>query len=361
MKIDVTASTFGTHTHQIFCGLNLLKLQGSIDLSYKSPPEWLKNRTTRQLVHCVQRVDGKTYNHIYDLNDSDSIASTEALEHCDFYHKRSYSKSEYRDTPFSERIFPLGLNYQVQAESLNDLLLRAAYDFLYYPYNPFASPGKSQAKEILKYARDYFLKNSRKKQILRYNELEKEPHIINDGHILFQCRLWDPKLFPPSARDHIEHLNCTRTELVEKLSETFGRQFVGGLQPCEYSLRTARGLVVEGPTNRKSYLELVNSAAVVITTNGISDSIGWKMGEFVAASKAILCERTKHQIPGTFQNGTHYIEYHDSKDCIEYCKKLLETPELRLNLSQNCYRYYRDFVRPDSIVLNSLKRYLLHF
>lgn len=353
MKIEVTASTFGTHTHQIFCGLNLLKKEGKIGLRYKSPPKWLKNRTTRQLVHCTQWVDDRQYTHVFDLNDSSSVASDDALNNCDFYHKRSFAKEGYGND-LSHRILPFGLNYQVQSESLIDFILRPSYDFIYYPYNPLIGTGKSQSKEILKYGRDYLFQNSKNKQILRYFELEHPPKDVPDGPILFQCRLWNPKDFPQSARPEIERLNLVRIELIELLSSTFGNRFLGGLQPSDYSNRVAPHLVVQRPTNRRAYLELVKSASIVITTNGISDSIGWKMGEFVAASKPIVCEPLRHRVTGNFRSGTHYLEYTSAKDCVALCEYLIENPSEQTNLSKNCQNYYKEYLNPASIVFNAL-------
>src|SRR5690606_30595712 len=120
INVEVSADTFGTHTHQIFCGLYMLQRRGLINLRYIKPPTWMTKRSTRQFIFLKANNLGDVKLHVYDLNDSSDLANTEALPHIDYYHKRSYSKHGYETMPDYQKIKPLGFNYQIQAGSFID-------------------------------------------------------------------------------------------------------------------------------------------------------------------------------------------------------------------------------------------------
>ena len=54
----------------------------------------------------------------------------------------------------------------------------------------------------------------------------------------------------------------------------------------------------ESYTNKESYLRAVKDHSICITTTGLHNWIGWKLGEYVAASRAIVTEPLKF----------HYLE-----------------------------------------------------
>lgn len=356
MKLKVASNTFGTHTHQLFCGLNILKERGYIDLRYVAPPRWFRKRTTRQSVYLEFYPENEEkISCFYDFNDSSKIADFIALGECDFYYKRSFSKNGYPDVVNNEKIFPLGFNYQVNSGSIKDIFCRAVGDFICYPYNPMKSYGRSQLSEVLRFGRDMVWRSYRRREVVSSEEISFPPKFFYDRKsILFQCRLWDTAYFPKSDMDHIDFLNSSRIKVVTQLKKEFGNLYIGGLQDNSFARKVAPHLIVKAPTNRKNYLDLVRTSAVAITTNGISDSIGWKMGEFVSLSKVIVCEPLKHTLPGGFQEGKHYSEFNDEFECVEKCLKLLNNPSLANDFSENCFNYYNRYLRPDMLVLNTL-------
>lgn len=354
INVEVAVDSFGTHTHQIFCGLNILKNRQLINLKYIRPPRWMIKRPTRQLVFVRATNAGQIGSHVYDLNDSADIANPEALAHIDYYHKRSYSRSGYKMILDHQKIKPLGFNYQMQAGSSSDFIRRVFGDFLFHPYNPFARKQRPHVESIVKYARDMFIRDNISRQVLYEHEISRPPVSNNNKTVLFQCRLWDPDFFPYAHRDHINDLNAQRISVVRALTKEFGKQFVGGLQFNDYAQRIAKDLIIKNPSNRRAYLNAVNDALVVVTTNGISDSIGWKMGEFVAASKAIVCEPLQHIVVGEFINGRNYLEFNSVDECVNNCRRLMDDRALNFELSSNCFDYYNNYLRPDILVLNSL-------
>lgn len=358
MKVKVSANTFGTHTHQLFAGLHILKNIGVINLEYAKPPLWFKKRTTRQSTYLeCQNDSGELKKIFYDFNDSDAIANYSALEQCDFYFKRSYSGAGYKAVPQYEKIFPFGFNYQIHSLSIKDLLLRSSGDFFFHPYNPLSSYGKGQVSEVVRFWRDLVFKSYPRREVLSSEEISSFPNFPSKRNgVLFQCRLWDPSYFPAKEADHLNNLNKIRINIIQKLKKEFGSAYFGGLQNNPYAQKIAPQLIVQSLTNRKNYIDSVKSAALVVTTNGISESIGWKMGEFVALSKPIICEPLMHKVPGAFEKNRHYLEFVSEDSCLESCVKLIENPSVATSLSENCYSYYHRYLRPDVLVLNSLMR-----
>lgn len=350
----VSCDTFGTHTHQIFCGLNILHKTGIIELHYVAPPKWLARRRTRQAVHLAVEWQGGVANHFYDLNDSSELAHVQALDYCDFYHKRSFNSLDYMDLGKSHKILPFGLNYQMSVGSFSDYLKRVMGDWVFHPYNLFARQQRPHVDTILKYSRDLMFANNKNKELISHDQLCSYPFFPKEKRVLFQCRLWDPMYFPESARDSINNLNLVRIDAVRALKKELGQNFFGGLQNNAYSKSVAGDLIVSHSTNRSKYLDLVKKSAVVVTTNGISSSIGWKMGEFVALSKAIVCEPLVHSVPGDFQNGKNYLSYGTSDQCVENCVKLMDNSEQAVKIMENNYSYYNRYLRPDILMLNSI-------
>lgn len=356
MIVNVASNTLGTHTHQLFSGLKILEQSGIIKLNYKSPPKWFKNRKTRQSVYLeTQLSDQKIKKIFYDLNDSHMLADSTALDECDYYFKRSYLSGSYDDFLNNKKISPYGFNYQIHPGSLKDIIFRAGGDFIFHPYNPLTSYGKGQISEFLRLSRDLLWRSYPKREVLSVGEMTSEPQSsFEKKSVLFQCRLWDPSHFSASDAEHFDRLNRSRVAVLKALKKEFGRNFFGGLQYGEYAAKIAPELIVSSPTNRKKYIELVKSASVVVTTNGISDSIGWKMGEFVALSKAIICEPLKYEVPGNFSNGKHYLEFSNEIDCVDNCLKVLDSQDIALSLSESCSSYYQQYLRPDFLILNTL-------
>lgn len=353
-KVSVSCDTFGTHTHQIFSGLNSLKRMGIIELHYVRPPKWLANRRTRQAVYLVVQHAGKTQSHFYDLNDSSELAHPEALVYCDIYHKRSFC-GDYSIHGENANILPYGLNYQVSAGSIMDYLKRVTGDWIHHPYNPMAKRERPHINTIIKYSRDILFPQTVNRELIESSQLASFPSMPLKQQVLFQCRLWDPASFPASARESIEILNTVRVESVRALKKELGERFIGGLQNNAYARAVAWDLVVSHSTNRSRYLDLVKQSAVVVTTNGISDSIGWKMGEFVALAKAIVCEPLIHKLPGLFESGRNYLPYQTSHECVARCVELMENSHLAQEIMENNYNYFNRYVRPDVLMFNSFR------
>ena len=79
-----------------------------------------------------------------------------------------------------------------------------------------------------------------------------------------------------------------RAQTIEILRETFGSRFNGGFIHTEYAERHfPRQLVADNRYSEQgAYIDLLRRHPICIATAGLHGSVGWKLGEYVAFSKA---------------------------------------------------------------------------
>jgi hypothetical protein len=107
---------------------------------------------------------------------------------------------------------------------------------------------------------------------------------------------------------------------------------------------------------------------ICIATNGLHDSIGRKFGEYVAASRAIVTEELRYQLPGIFSEGINHLEFSNSFDLIKNIQLLEKDRDFMYSMMKSNYNYYRSYLQPDLMVLNTLLKiynyqsnYRVHF
>ena len=147
-----------------------------------------------------------------------------------------------------------------------------------------------------------------------------------------------------------------RIAIIRALAEGYGPRFVGGLKDSPLSREYAPELIVSNRlTDRKQYLRILHDSDICIASTGLHESIGWKTGEYVAAAKAIVNERLHYSVTGNFAEGVHYLSFETVEECLNAVQKLVEDPQLRFAMKEANAEYYRNYLRPDMIVRNSLE------
>jgi hypothetical protein len=100
----------------------------------------------------------------------------------------------------------------------------------------------------------------------------------------------------------------------------------------------------------------MRSHPICVATTGLHGSIGWKLAEYVAFSKAIVTEKLHYSVTGDFGPNRNYLEFASPEDCAAAAVRLVEDRDLREALMLNNAAYYRAYVRPDALVANALAR-----
>lgn len=275
---------------------------------------------------------------VYDLWDGyqNPEGIQAGLDACDIYFKRSFSaeKNAALFPADADKMYPLGFNYHVTHRE-----------------NPIREPlWKSTLKPLLGRTPDRCF-------VTEVFEGEASRPVGQSPRILFLTRLWDDHdpAMSPELNQERTFINETRMEIIRTMRSRYGDDFIGGLNNCALSRRLAPELIVPAKnTERRNYLKLLHSSDICIGSMGLHESIGWKTGEYVAAAKAIVNETFHYSVPGNFAEGKNYLAFSTASECIHAVQKLVESPEALFAMKQANADYYRNYLKPEVLVKNSL-------
>jgi hypothetical protein len=176
--------------------------------------------------------------------------------------------------------------------------------------------------------------------------------------VRFMVAAYDPFDNPDRAPDKVEErtqMNETRARCIRLLRKEFDERFLGGFVDSPYVRKTFPDLAVPGSaTQQKRYVETVKAHPICVASAGLHGSIGWKLAEYVAFSKAIITEQLGFHVPGNFQSGHNYLQFTSPEECVEAAVRLMQDANLRNELMLNNAAYYRASLRPDSLMLNAI-------
>lgn len=335
-KIKIKLYSKGPHISQILTGFCMLERNDKMN-QYRVEMDSSAGNIQGEFVEVLYK--GKRI--IYDVLDGyqDKAAISALLKQCDFYFKRSYSPEKNRMLGIRdvEKMYPLGMNYHVSC-----------------PAHPVDKPyWKEKIKQLLHiecnmYSNTYF--TSRR--------FEEKPKYKSRGVVvLFATRLWSPEQsLSKVLNDERKYINEMRLNIIRKLKAMPDIEFIGGISDNSLSRSTAPELIMPGEmSNRKNYIKLMHKADICIGTMGLHESIGWKTGEYVAASKAVVNETLHYQVPGDFTEGKNYLAFTDANECIDKVKWLIENPDKLYEMKLANQNYYHHYLRPDSMIRNTLK------
>lgn len=330
------------HLNQIYDGFAKLRKSGVCDIQYipskegigRKPLLYAEINGVRVLYDCL---DGLCWQDNLNQQENINYFATHDFN-VDYYFKRSYSKQLESFVNNRFEYLPLGLNYDIYPE-----------------YMPFCIERMKQALLRTKIG----VKWKGDKLFFMSQEFEQEPIVHPNGRILFLVRLWNPESISDLClREERLRINKMCIEAIRKCREKFGEQFFGGIQVDEYSINNCPKelLMPNTITNREHYLRLMHSSNICIATTGLYDSIGWKFGEYVAASRAIVSEPLNYMLPGTFIEGDNYLTFTNPDELIEKISILLQDTDRLKRMMEYNKEYYNQCLRPDKLVLNSLKK-----
>jgi len=340
------------HLSQLYAGFGLLEADGRITNYYDKSPYY-------QLYSHGSRIITATVNNsiklAYDMDDDNRII-TEVLDWSDFYFKRSYSKAAHEG--ISAKIQPLGLYYLVYGPRMG--LSRRLMKNLQVTRQ---SKAIDLAKLLVLHSRLlsglFSLKGG--SSVNWYSRFEGSPGMKQDPKVIFMTQVWNTHNI--SNRQILEErleINKMRCECIGLLRKEFPKQFFGGIYPSEYALAIHKDFVLPDKRvfHKKNYLTRMHASDIGVSTMGLFGSNGGKLGEYVAAAKAIVTERLRYQVPGDFESGLNYLEFTTPEECVSQVRRLVDNPDLRFTMMQRNHTYYQSCLRPDVLVWNSLQKAL---
>ena len=233
------------------------------------------------------------YNNVSFLLDySDSSKILDSYKKYDLYFKRSINKKDVTKTS-------LPLNFQVNFSTNPFSLIRRMDKKILK--NPTS---KTELLRALDYFSLMFNDSHSSKKINKFSKDIKD----NNGKIIFLTRLWSPERTNDieEKKRRIQQ-NEFRINACKTIKQNFKNSIVG-IQKDSYSLRIAKKLTVDNKiTKKSSYISLLNSADIGIADDGLFDNPGWKIGEYVMTSKAIITTPINIHIDN-FKENINYLK-----------------------------------------------------
>jgi len=336
------------HIRQVVTGFYELAAAGVIELRVRGEShratEWLDPLTLRAVI-AGHRV-------IYDANDGWYIAPElqPYIEGCEYYFKRAIDPQRLEGIPASVQVVPLGLNYLVT--SRRNLWHRGVR-----PFN-----AQRLVRGIARQASVLGGRlGTRDLREMLIPHFEAPPSADAASRVLFMCRAWESGPNDSAAlRASIKELNDMRAACIRTARAEFGERFYGGFAIDEFARREYGDCLLpdQKASERKAYLARVRESAVCVATTGLHGSIGWKMAEYAAASRAIVSEPLCYQVPGGFAAGSNFLEFTSLEEFISAVERLLGDSSLREEMMRANWEYYWHWVRPDAQVRRTLERVL---
>lgn len=296
---------------------------------------------------------GEKYKIGFDFQDWSNIFSLNCLNDCKILIKKAYEKkiANLIEEKFDIQLYPMGITQpikknQIKSKYIQKIQISNFINKLFYSiYNP---------SELQKYVANYFKNISLKykKNNNVFNENVKYKIDIKKPYIFFQVEYYD-WLGDGEAKT----INNARIKLIRELKKQFKNRFIGGI--------FSKNRIIENAIDcqsyymdRSTYLELLNKAAIVISTNGFGKSVPWKIAEYLKLGKCIVSEKFIHETPEPLIDGIHYQTFNNIGDCIRICKELLLDIEQTKIIGENALDYYNKNVKPKNLIENHLRRCL---
>ncbi|MDR1928210.1 MAG: hypothetical protein LBQ33_06190 [Oscillospiraceae bacterium] len=354
------------HISQILVGFALLAQQGKLTLRCRR--EAFAHRFGHNQVVLARFADGCAA--VFDTHDNGRLHvapevfddSMRALA-VRGYFRRSFRREYYAACESAALQHPLGFNYHLSC-----------------PGNPYS---RIIPAEALRAFRDPAKRHILLRKLLaglpfgRLSDRQFYPECFAqtaahpaEERILFHTRTWfpleehDPTCSPKNIEGllarypnltYIFEMDETRAKLIRLLRREYGSRAAAGFAHSRFAQAMYPDLILpRTDTRRARYLRTMRRAAVCLTTIGLSQSTGWKFGEYVSAAQAIVSEPLFFEVPGEFRAGENYLAFRAPEEALAQSEALLCDPLRALGMRERNEAYYQRYLRPEALVGNCL-------
>jgi len=343
-KCEIPFFPYSHHLDQLYTGLEMLRKQKIVDVIYTSDIQPYNK------INIIKARINNKFDVIYDLFDGTDWLLGESDEKnkkffieflkSDFYFKRSYNSTFHDKISDFTKVLPFGFNYPINLKhTLKHRIIKEFKELIDYPV-----------------FHKYFNFNTHS---IEPKEFEHLPIPNVENKIIFYVRLWDPsgqseKLESKEIKEERELINLTRVNCIKACKKEFGELFSGGVQDISFSRKYCPELIVPRyVTNRRTYLKAVSESNICVATTGLHGSTGWKFGEYIAASRAIITEPLNFEVPGNFSEDKNYLKFTNENELVKNISCLIQNPSKLKEMMFENFCYYNSYLRPDILVLNT--------
>ena len=276
---------------------------------------------------------------VFDYSDDTKFIGDP--DNYDFYFKRSLLKKDKKDNVFN-------LNFNVpMAYKSHMLLLNLKKDFLFYKFNK---------TEVLRALDRFALFANSGHGIL---DIRRYPNKVLDygGNILYYTRLWNPDNHPDKEEKERRMIqNEFRINACRVLKKEFKNASVG-LYSDKLSNIMAPDLVLpNNKSNKKKYLKELSVYNIGIADDGLKNSPGWKIGEYLLYGKAVVSTPLNISIEG-FREHKNYEKLSSRSSFDELPEKVsfLLKDKKYLEMGENNFEWSSKYLHPKNYMNRILK------
>jgi hypothetical protein len=339
------------HGSHLLTGLLLLAARGDIQLDIVSAPDSASrfDSISFQMNLERERIHKKI---VVDLHDRPDYLPPCWLD-CDVIFKRTLKRDVLQGTlgvseEHLSKFLPFGVNFPCRNTLLMTSWVRHILPKVFTAL--CAHPGRTVAE-----LPDQCFVLRQVLKTVSLDKFEREHVIPAEQLVFFQPRVRDPTVLP---YDGLHDMNEGRVELVRALRDTLGDRFIGGLIPEPYSRSAYGSDVSEIAADQYSYIRNMHRSAICINVHGLYESLSFKFGEYLSASKCIVTHPVAVALPGELMNNHHMVNFGDVNACVAACVRLLKDPDAVVSMSKAAQAYYADWVRPDVHMMRLLNMVL---
>ena len=347
VHVELLCSGSSEHLSQVFTGFAMLRAQGECTVEVKRWSTYEGGLGGAEDTSLLRIVSGGRQ-IVYDVLDGATLVP-EALDWADVYVKRSYSPVEHGADP---KVRPFGLNFP--AYGPRDWRTRRLVWSVLGLRRDNAANIANHARRLNRWA----AWATRAKNGCRASDLagiEHGPEADRPPKVMFCTRLWDPARVSGTKRDEWTEMNRLRIECLRNLRTALGPGLVGGLAPTPLAVERHPDLVLDEDTMLKTrYLGRMHRTAIGVATAGLRGSNGWSLGEYLAASRAIVTERLRYEIGHPFAPGANHLPFDTAEGCVDQAVALVEDPDRTWAMMRANQELYRLAARPDRLIGRSL-------
>lgn len=327
LKIKLELSTWTHHlTHLLYSYFYYCK-KNKLDFDILYNNDILYNAA-------VLTINNKTI--FFDYSDDTKFIDNPASY--DFYFKRSLLEEDKINN-----IFPLNFNVPMSYKSYS-LLLKLQKDFLF---------SKSNRKEVLRSLDVFGVFANSSHSVIDIRNYPDEV-VDNGGGIIYYTRLWNPNNHPDEEEKERRRVqNEFRINACRILKKEYKNASVG-LFGDDLSNNLAPDLILPSNfSNKKKYLAKLSKISIGIADDGLKNTPGWKIGEYLLYGKAVITTPMNVALDD-FKEGVNYEKltsrsaYEELPSKIEYLIK----DKRYLEMSKANKEWSNDFIHPQ----NYLKR-----
>ena len=333
---------FAPHLSQVAAGFTLLEQKGLLRLQNGGLAAFKRDGLYMHGVMLEAQIGDAVL--AYDLADGyeDILQKDEfdrQLERVTFYFKRSCDPNFHGGMANRRKLRPLGLNYYVTCPgNFIDARRAAAGCYTaeeYMSHNSY--PGY----------RGLFLTRLWNPEGVRARAIQKAHPHLSDG---------EARAVAENTAEQLERMNALRIGCIRACRAALGERFFGGLEDSMFAQKAAPDLVLpSNETNRAAFLRRLKENYVCVSTEGLHGSVGWKVAEYCAAGRAIVTAPPRCDLPGGFSRGRNYVLFTTPEECVSQLASLLgNVPGIHRMEAAN-FAYYDGYVRPDAMVLRTLR------